>query len=168
MVQSILEDRFKLRVHRETKEVPGYVLSVAKGGPKLQPFTEGTCFPQARDVLDPPITAASTERACRHFGFGMAGQYKVDAEGISVEEFARIFLSSSGVRPVVNKTGIAGLFDFRTEWTVPDVSANPAPQGNGGPASIFTVLEQFGLRLESGKVPVQVLVIDSVERPTEN
>lgn len=168
MVQSILEDRFKLKVHRETREVPGYVLAVAKGGPKLQPLTEGTCIPQPKDVLDLPITPASSERACRHFGFGMAGQYKVDAEGISIEEFARIFLSSSVRQLVANKTGIAGLFDFRTEWSVPDLSANLAPQGNGGPPSIFTVLEQLGLRLESSKVSVQILVIDSVEKPTEN
>jgi uncharacterized protein (TIGR03435 family) len=117
MLQAILEDRFHLKIRRETREIPVYVLSVARSGAKLQPFKEGSCKPTPHDfpgASQPPTDGA---KACPHFGFGRGGTYKIDAQGISIEEFCKTFLSSSLGRPVIDNTGIVGLFDFRLEFT---------------------------------------------------
>jgi len=166
MLQAILEDRFNLKVHRETREVPVYALSVARGGPKLQPFREGSCIPTARDVLVPPPPTAP-EKRCQRFGFGRGGRYKIDAQGISVEEFSKLILSSSLGRPVIDKTGIMGLFDFHLEFAGASLSGDPAAASDAVLPSVFTVLEQLGLKVDSSKGPVeQILVIDAVDRPT--
>jgi uncharacterized protein (TIGR03435 family) len=167
MLQAILEDRFNLKIHRETKEVSVYELNVAKGGPKLQPFKEGSCIPRQGELLTSP-SAALGEKPCPRFGFGRGGQYKIDAQGISLQEFSRIHLSSSLGRPVIDKTGIKGLFDFHLEWSGATLSADPTAAPDTTRPSIFAVLEQLGLRLESAKGPADFLVIDSIERPSEN
>ena len=85
-----------------------------------------------------------------------------------MEEFSKVFLSSSLGRPVIDKTGIMGLFDFHFEWAGPSLTADPAVVPDATLPSVFTVIEQLGLKLESSRGPVHVFVIDSVQKPSEN
>jgi bla regulator protein blaR1 len=158
MMQALLEDRFQLKIHRETTEGPVYFLSVARGGPKLQPFTEGSCtlyygFPR------PPLAAGQTY--CERTISGL--KPSVQADGATLDEFSKTLRMVVG-RPVIDKTGITGRFDIRVEKFSLDPASDPT-----GPPWIFTALqEQVGLRLETGKGPVDTLVIDHIERPSEN
>jgi uncharacterized protein (TIGR03435 family) len=165
MLQALLEDRFNLKIHHETREVPVYLLTVAKGGSKLQRFKEGSCTRVSLAAFPPPPPAPGEKRC--PWGSTRKGPNKVvEAQGITIEEFAKVFL---GLRPVIDKTGIAGLFDFHFEVADRRLTADPATPSDEplGP-SISTVLEQLGLKLESSHGPGQFLVIDSVDRPTEN
>jgi uncharacterized protein (TIGR03435 family) len=153
-VQSLLEDRFKLVTHRETRELPAYALVIlrpdGKLGDKLKSHT-GEC--------GSPDRAPANGRNC---GTNMnttpqiAG---VTGTGISMETFARNLAGVAG-RFVVDRTGLTGLFDLDFEFT-PDQSADTPG------ASLFTALqEQLGLKLDAQRAPVEVLVIDSVAQPT--
>jgi uncharacterized protein (TIGR03435 family) len=147
-VQTLLKDRFQLELHRETKTAPIYALVIAKGGVRSS-------------IL--PATKSPQQ------GIN-ASQGKMLGETASMAQLA-YKLSRLLERPVVNNTGLEGNYDFKLEWT-PDLGTS-APDGQsadttGGP-SIFTALqEQLGLRLEATKGPVDVLVIDSVNKPSEN
>ena len=165
MLQALMEDRFKLKVHRETREIPVYALTVVKGGPKLQPFKEGSCTPVDRSKFPAPATPEQIAKNCHARGVKDGPNLKVDAEGMTVDEFARIFFDTHTLgRPVINKTGISGLFDFHLEYT-PDQGA-AADDVSAGP-SIFTALqEQLGLKLESARGPGEVLIIDHAEKPS--
>jgi uncharacterized protein (TIGR03435 family) len=92
---------------------------------------------------------------------------KIEAQGMTLDEFSKIFLDTHTLgRAVINKTGLTGRFDFRLEYA-PD--RGDLSDNLGGGPSIFTALqEQLGLRLESTKGPVEILVIDSIARPSEN
>jgi uncharacterized protein (TIGR03435 family) len=170
MLQAILEDRFKVKVHTETREVPVYHLTVAPGGAKLRPFKSGTCVPinvHREEPVPPPLPHG--ERYCDSFVTPKGSTLSIHAEGSSVEEFVTLFLStlSFAERRVIDRTGVTGLFDIEFEFALPRSADNPAADQTG--VSIFTALrEQLGLRLESARGPGQFLVIDSVERPTEN
>jgi uncharacterized protein (TIGR03435 family) len=138
-VRRLLADRFKLKVHHETKDGPIYRLSVAAGGPKLQPAKPANDpgSPRGSQYLRGLISARQNSMA--QLAYVLAGQFE---------------------RPIIDETGLAGDFDFRLEWA-PDDSAD-------GP-SIFTALqEQLGLRLESARGPVEYLVIDHVGKPESN
>lgn len=170
MLQALLEDRFKLRLHRETRDVPVYALTVAKSGLRLQPFKEGSCTPVDRTQFAPfsaPPTPDQILKNCHARGTREGPNLKVEAQGMTIDEFAKIFLDTHALgRPVIDKTGIAGRFDFHLEYA-PD-SGVPSDDPAGGP-SIFTALqEQLGLKLESAKGPGEFLVIDYVEKPSEN
>jgi uncharacterized protein (TIGR03435 family) len=173
-LQTLLQDRFKLALHRETKELPVYELTVAKGGPKLPP---PSCL--QRDPGD-LFTIAPGKTMMDYCGFGgFPGRGRYQASSGSMAEFAGALGLPLG-RTVVDKTGITGR--FRMELTfAPDTSTIPFPDagGPGRPADaapptdlgpdIFTAIqEQLGLKLESGKGPVEVLVVDHVEKPSEN
>ena len=151
MVQALLADRFKLVHHEETRELPVYALVVAKGGPKLQQAkSNGT-------TID-------------------AWNGKIDVHGGSntIELLAEELAKRVG-RDVLDKTGIEGRFDITLNWTPDDTlssgfagTAGSASAADAGP-SIFTALqEQLGLKLESQKGAVQVLVIDSIDMPSAN
>lgn len=154
-LRSLLTDRFGLAVRRETKEQPIYALLVAKNGPKLQPTT-------AKGSNNGANTNMSNGR-------GTATFTAVNM-GVLAQQLAR----RTG-RPVVDKTGLTGKYDFKLEWTA-DVGQPGAVEGRPGanasePAgpTIFTaVQEQLGLRLESQKGPVEMIVIERVEKPSEN
>jgi uncharacterized protein (TIGR03435 family) len=136
MLQSLLADRFKLKLHRETKESGIYSLVVARSGLRLQPSS-------ATGV-----------------NFGVGGR-KIVAQGASMDDLTNLLTIQLG-QPVSNKTGVTGRFDITLSWA-PDA----ATAGSEGAPSIFTVIqEQLGLRLESGRGPVEILVIDSAEKPT--
>jgi uncharacterized protein (TIGR03435 family) len=151
MMQNLLAERFKLAVHWETRELPVYALVVAKGGPKLQATT----------LTDGSTHATSTNG-------------KLTAKGVSSAKLAQTLtrLASQELgHEVIDRTGLSGRYDFTLNWT-PDTGASGANAGADAPdagPSIFTaVQEQLGLKLESAKGPVQVLVVDHAEMPTEN
>jgi uncharacterized protein (TIGR03435 family) len=110
MLQALLEDRFRLKVHRETKEIPVYALTVAKGGLKLKPFKQGSCVPI--DFLSLQMSTldslAPNVRYCRNAFSGDGGIVTYEAQGTSMDEFSRIGFRGLD-RPVINRTGIAGL-----------------------------------------------------------
>jgi uncharacterized protein (TIGR03435 family) len=170
MLQGLLEDRFKLRIRREVKDAPVYGLNVAKGGFKLKPLADGGCVPRN----DTGTTSqASGQRRCggTNINFGRAGG-TLELTGVSLAEFSRD-IQNFVDRPVLDKTGIIGLFDFRLEFASDEntpglAPGNPAAESSSRP-SLFTALqEQLGLKLEAAKGPNEFLVIDSIERPSEN
>jgi uncharacterized protein (TIGR03435 family) len=174
MLQALLEDRFKLKVHRETRQVSAYALSLNKGGPKLQRFSEGSCTPF--DPAHPDTLPMRLLHCGVNFSLPFGGGPKsraVEGRGASLDDLCEL-LRSVLERPVLNKTGIAGRFNFRLEYA-PDQStpgwrfAAAEPDDPSGGPSIFTAIkEQLGLKLESTKGPDDLLVIDHVERPSEN
>jgi uncharacterized protein (TIGR03435 family) len=153
MFQQILAERFHLAAHHETREVPIYALSVAKGGPRL------------KESPPDPVVAAGAKTGGR---VGMSPG-RIMAQRTTMAEFAAMIYRQLG-RIVVDSAGLAAAYDFTLQWT-PDIGAIAAssPTPSDAPPSIFTAIqEQLGLRLESTKAPVEVLVIDHIERPTEN
>jgi uncharacterized protein (TIGR03435 family) len=174
MLQTLLEDRFQLKVHRETRELPVFVLTVAKGGLKMEPTVEGSCEP-----FDPNKALRRREPGEKILcGNNIIVRNGWNATAINMGGVTGA-LGALLRRKVIDKTAITGTFDVHLQWT-PDEASDEAPAGlsvPGQPApsnedrlpSLFTALqEQLGLRLESSKGPVEVLVIDRVERPTEN
>jgi uncharacterized protein (TIGR03435 family) len=178
MLQVLLEERFKLTLHRETRQLPVYELAVGKGGAKLRPTKEGTCTPYLEDSPPPPASAPGQPN--RNFcGLHLAvdgSNRTVDGKGVSMAVFAsnlsRTYTSDLG-RTVIDKTGLTGTFDVHVNWAI-DALTGPTGPGAGPPPelagpSLFTALQdQLGLRLESAKGPVEVLVIDHIEKPTDN
>jgi uncharacterized protein (TIGR03435 family) len=152
MIQTLLREQFKLAVRRETKEAPIYALVVAKGGAKIQEDT----------------TSAQTMMMQR-------GRGKAVAQKATLAMFAHTLGMIAG-RPVVDKTGLASTYKFDLSWT-PDASEggppalggpDAAPLDSSGP-SLFTALqEQLGLKLEAARGPVEFLVIEGAEKPSEN
>ena len=148
MLQALLAQRFGLALHRETRQLPIYSLVVAKSGPKIHAVVAGQ---------------AGTS----------AGPGRLEATKITMQKLADLLARFAGT-PVTNATGLDGVYDFVLEWSpdetlkMPAADGTPAP-GNGGP-SIFTALEeQLGLKLAGGKGPVEILVVDHVEKvPTGN
>lgn len=164
MLQTLLEDRFKLKLHRETRQVPVYELTVAKSGAKMQHSKAGACVPWSLDSPPPPPLAPGEQRTfCGFRGFGVEGQNrKLEVFGVTMGELVAILQRSELRRTVIDKTGIAGPFDVRMTWSL------DAAQADAG-ASIFTALqEQLGLKLESAKAPIEVIVVDHVEKPSAN
>jgi uncharacterized protein (TIGR03435 family) len=181
MLQALLEDRFKLRVRRETREVPAYALTVAKNGLKLPRVQEGNCTPIDRS--NPPatlVTAPGQKPFCGNGGFGRKGALVVaNIPGISLDEFANR-LGGRLDRPVIDKTGVKGLFDFHLEFGVDETTPKflaggdlDAPPVNlsdppGGPSIFGALRQQLGLKLEPAKGAREFLVIDHVEKPSDN
>jgi bla regulator protein blaR1 len=164
MMQVLLEDRFQLKIHHQTTEGPVYILNVARGGAKLHEFTEGTCTPHSY----PPSPLQPGQEYCRSNISGLSPA-SVEAQGATLDDFSTLLLPVLA-RPVMNKTGITGRFDisvkFSREGTQPSISEPTDPTGF---PSIFTALqEQLGLKLEPAKGPVEMFVIDHIERPAGN
>jgi len=160
MMQALLAERCKLAAHREMRDKPVYTLVVGKNGPKLQ---------KAESVAPSGILAKHPNAGAIPGGGGMvtfgAGG-SMELYGASLETLA-IVLSNMAGRLVVDKTGLTGTYDIKLQMMQPGPPAVGDAQDSG--PSIFTVVqEQLGLRLESAKGTVETLVIDHVERPTEN
>jgi uncharacterized protein (TIGR03435 family) len=142
-VRTLLEERFQLKVHRETKEMPVYALVIAKAGTKIQ-VGDG-----------PPANSLSMRR-------DDAGKSVVTGQGVPVASLVKLLSNQVG-RTVVDQTGLKANYDFKMTFA-PDLTAAET----AGP-SIFTALqEQLGLRLDAQKGPVEVLVIDSAQKASEN
>jgi len=148
MLQNLLADRFQLKVHRSTKELPIYALVVANGGPKLKVAVNDPDAPQSRGTL------------------WSGGRKKFEFNSWTMTSFADT-LESDVDRPVIDMTGLKGTYDIRLEFSeTRSALGSPDPQA----AELFTALrEQLGLQLESRRGPVVVLVVESALRqPTEN
>ena len=152
MLQALLEDRFRLVIHSESKDMQVYALTIAKGGSKLKASDE------SGGLTSSPRSLKGT--------------------GVSLAQLATT-LSNIMQRPVVDQTGLPGIFDMHMEWAADQSTPGfwapglgPAPGGgpqDPGGASIFTVIqEQLGLKLESTHGPVMILVIDHAEKPSGN
>jgi uncharacterized protein (TIGR03435 family) len=171
MLQTLLEDRFALRIRRLTREIPTWDLVVAKGGPKLTPFREGSCvqvavaFPPA-----PPAALAPGQRRCLNRTQFNGASMVTDAEGLTIDDLVKVHLFVPAGRPIANKTGLTGKFNFHFEFAPPEgTRLNGSEITESTAPSIFTaVQEQLGLKLEPSKGPGEYLVIDHVEKPTEN
>ena len=176
MMQRMLADRFQLAVHRERRELPIYALMVARGDGRIGPRIR-TAAIDCQAVMNEMMKRAQAggaplaapQRPDGGPACGMtSGVNQLRAGGTSMIVLAR-FLAFPAGRLVEDRTGLTGGFDFDLEYTV-----DPAPAGAGAGAppqspSIFTALEeQLGLKLQADRAPVEVLVIDRVERPTEN
>lgn len=161
MLQALLEERFQLVVRRETKDMPIYELVLARKDGKLGPqMKETACHPYDPEHPPPPIEPGGMPSSC---GGGYTGQGRMRFSGAEVAKLA-LNLSRIGERVVIDKTGLTGQYDIEMDWT-PD---NRRADDNAGP-SIFTALqEQLGLKLESARGPVEMIVIERAERPTEN
>ncbi len=148
MLQSLLADRFKLAIHRETRTAQGYALVVAKGGVKMQ-------------------KSESTE-SNSHGGRG-----RIDAQGFSMRQLAER-LTRVMRAPVEDATETPGGFNFSLIWNPDDPSAKPlsadrsAIEDSNAPSIFTAIQEQLGLKLESRKVTMEVIVIDRAEKPGDN
>jgi uncharacterized protein (TIGR03435 family) len=148
MLQSILADRFHLKVHFETRTLPAYALVVSKSGPKLKQVEPGT-LPSG--LKDPG-------------GINMS-RNEIKGTGVSMVPLRDVLQMQLG-RAIVDRTGLTGRYSFTLQFTPAQASSDAQPEAA---PSIFTaVQEQLGLRLEPVKAPVQVLVVDHIEKPSEN
>jgi uncharacterized protein (TIGR03435 family) len=166
MLQTLLAERFKLVAHSESKELPVYELVVAKNGPKLRTATPGDTYPDGIKGTNGKGLGGDLM-----VGFGMG---KVVAQGVDIASFAH-GLERFLKRPVVDKTGLTGRYDFTVHYARDVTQAHPPTDGavdgvqDSGEPSLFTALqEQLGLKLDAKKDPLAVIVIDRVERPSGN
>jgi len=210
MVQSLLEDRFQLKAHKETRELPIYNLVVTKDGPKIKRSADQTPVNRPAALPGPcePATAANAPPPFPPPGRGgpfgpgnpppppprgaimmmMGGaSMTMRATAMPVASFVGLLQGQLG-RTIVDKTGLDGLFDFELTFSPeglgspfgrgfpappppigsPNGAASATPAASDPVPSLFTAIQELGLKLESTKGPVEVLVIDSVEKPTEN
>ena len=147
-VRSLLAERFGLMIHHASQEQTVYFLTVAKGGPKMKSVVPE---PGARQ--------------------GMSGSGRGHTQAYAVtSEMTAAYLARVTGRIVVDKTGLDGKYDWTLDWAPDAPTANDDGAGAppAGPTIFTAVQEQLGLRLESGKAPVDKIVIDRVNRPTEN
>jgi uncharacterized protein (TIGR03435 family) len=156
MVVQILTSRFQFAYHTETRTLPEYALVLAKGGSKLQPFQPGN------DANGQP----------KRSGRMQVHDSQVSAQGVPLDPLIH-FLSDRVGRPIEDKTGLTGIYDFTLQLgdqghDSPSTGPDPTSADSTGP-SLFTALqEQLGLKLDAEKGPVQVLVIDHMEMPVAN
>jgi uncharacterized protein (TIGR03435 family) len=137
MLQALLADRFHLKLHRETRELPAFALVVGKGGPKL--------------------TASTFADSRINIGHGIFTGQKIDMAGLADA------LAMESDRTIVDQTGLSGQFDMTLKWNPDATDQDPSA------ISLFTAIqEQLGLKLEATKAPVEILVIDSVQKASEN
>ena len=176
LLQRLLEERFKLVVHRETKQLPVYELVPAKAGLKITSYREGSCTVPDRNR--PPQNP--NDPRPNYCGSISISSGSFEAYAVSTQRLVGTLSGAVG-RTIVDKTGFIGTFDVHLKFAPDEIGGDgpPAPSpgdqspgtsatGATGP-SIFTALqEQLGLKLENAKGPVDVLVIDSAERPTDN
>jgi uncharacterized protein (TIGR03435 family) len=166
MLQTLLEDRFKLKVHREVREVPGYALVVGKGGATLQPTKEGTCTPVDLTQSPRPPLAPGQPPPCGSARGGSDGL--LHAQGWSMADLCRA-LSARLNQKVVDKTGITGLFDIQFALWAGNTAIDDSDPGGPDPAGgLRDAVQKLGLRLESARSTAEFVFIDHIERPTEN
>ncbi|MBV8728520.1 MAG: TIGR03435 family protein, partial [Acidobacteriia bacterium] len=162
MLRSLLEDRFQLKTHWETRKAAVYDLVVSKAGRLRE--AEGEDCPSILDTPGPRPGDPPDDAPCGELmnAPGHTKGYRVPASELAGG--LSFFLG----KLVRDKTGLTGKYDIELQWT-PDGPLLESPSSETGPPSIFTALQQqLGLKLESARGPVKILVIDHVERPTEN
>ena len=159
-LQALLEDRFKLKVHFEARQQPVFAIVAVKNGPKLAP------------------AASSAENAGP--GQGISVRYngqaaQMTAKAVTLADLANWLTgySEMGGQTVIDQTGLAERYDFVLNWTRERASASGAENGEleaptSGPALFTALREQLGLKLTNTRGPVEIIFIDSIERPSEN
>lgn len=158
MLQSLLEDKFHLKVHRETREAPTYELVVAKSGSKLKPAVAGSCVPYDFSVSPQPAPPAGQHRCDNHNQRDADGNYVYTAEMTTIDEFFAGWGTLG--RPLVNKTGITGYV------AVHFVQPTHTPGAEEATAALIAALkDQLGLELRPATDPMDFLVIDHAEKP---
>jgi uncharacterized protein (TIGR03435 family) len=155
MMQKLLTERFKLTFHHDKKQLSVYAITVAKGGPKLT------------------ASAGDANALNANFFRGLGDMTNVNS---TIKDFAGVMQAAVLDRPVVDQTGLTGRYDFMLKWT-PDesqfsgmgVTVPPPSDKADAPPSLFTAMqEQLGLKLDPTKSPVDAIVIDHVEKPSDN
>ncbi|MGO9258458.1 MAG: TIGR03435 family protein [Bryobacteraceae bacterium] len=158
MLRKLLADRFQLTFHREQKELRVYALTIAKGGPKLR---ESTVSADASPEGPPPLISVVSPQLVR-----LPGRNATMAELASVMQRAVLDY------PVLDKTGLSARYDFDLEFTPDDTVfggvLGKGPDDSAKPGLYAAISQQLGLRLEATRGPVETLVIDHVEHPSEN
>jgi uncharacterized protein (TIGR03435 family) len=193
MLQNLLTERFKIQLHREQREFPIYNLVMAKANPNLRESAPMPQTPQSQPQAQLSIQEMMARRgpqAKDKDGFPIVsqsgswsstssdGSIKITAKGVTMEDWAK-GLSRQVGHDVYNKTGLTGKYDFRLEYAddgilargvLPPVpGAAPKESDPSGPTIFKALHDQLGLKLESGKAPMQVVVIDKAEKvPVEN
>ncbi len=166
MLQALLIDRLKLTIHRETKQGPVYLLVIGKNGSKLQEAKPGAAYPNG---LGPGLMSSSSNWLTETMTF----------QAMPISGLARSLESRLG-RHIVDKTGLTGNYDFTLKFSTDraqpqsapgESSSTPSPPSQLDPNAPFlltAIQQQLGLKLEPGKGPVEVIVIDHIERPSGN
>jgi len=178
MVRAMLADRFKLKTHTEKRDLQGFNLLAVRGdtndrrpsGPQCAPLRAPAGIPSPPPPPPPPpggqvlpLTAGTALSKC-----GAAlGPFWFSARAISFEQFA-ILLSRTIRRPVVDRTNLTGAYDFDLIFQPESAAPSPIPPPADAPSIFTAVQEQLGLKLDPQRVPTDVIVIDSVESPSEN
>jgi bla regulator protein BlaR1 len=169
MMQALLADRFKLKMHRETREVPMYALTMAPGGLQLKPFQEGHCL-----AIPPKATLSAPPKGQKYCEVMVRSRPPaVRGEGSTLTEFSQL-LNLVLDRPVIDRTGITGKFDINLEFGIDRMTPRFLPggdmarfaQAHSNALPIVTAIQQLGLKLEPTNGPREFLVIDHMERPT--
>ena len=145
MLQKVLESRFHLKYHYETKLLPEYALVIGKGGPRVEAAAGG----------DGPGALRT-----RHG--------EIVGEAASMTDLAQVLSQQIG-RPIADETGLKGGYNFKLDWSPErDPNSASAPAANSGPSVFTAIQEQLGLRFSAAKVPVRVLVVDHIDPPDED
>ncbi len=159
MLQQLLAERFKLAFHREKKEFSIYTITISKNGPKLKesanpnelPYLTSTVFPASSGGID---------------------HLQMPARNATMEQFASVLQRAILDRPVVDRTGLSGKYDFTLEWTPDETQFGgnlpPGAPDSGRPGIYEAMQQQLGLKLEPTRGPIEAMVIDRVERPSAN
>lgn len=146
MLRTLLADRFQLKVHHETRMMAGYVLSVDKGGLRL-PAARTDVPPDSEGVIQVGGGVVSRGSTIKHLALGLTLELG---------------------RPVIDQTNIEGHYDFTLRFDDSDATGVGTADSPSGFGSVFGALHEIGLTLEARKVPIEMLVIDSADRPSEN
>jgi len=158
MLRQMLAERFQLKAHDETREIPVYALVVAKGGLKMKSADPNDTYANGIKGRDGSPAGANSM---------WSENGKVVAQGYSMKNLA-VNLARRLHREVVDKTGLTGQYDFTLMFS-PELTEGEAPAESEGAVSLFTALEeQLGLKLESAKGPVATVVVDHVAVPVED
>ncbi len=181
MMQSLLGSRFKFSFHYENRDTPVLALELGKRGrlgPKLREHPADELCPAT--VTDAarrnPIKPDGYPATCGYLSYEPShapGQFRVAASGVTIAQMGSFFSSSEVFgtypRPVIDKTGLTGTYDFVVEFSsdMPPQDA-PYPQDPNGPSFITALKEQLGIKLESTKAPMPFFVIDHIEQPSPN
>jgi uncharacterized protein (TIGR03435 family) len=176
MLQTLLADRFRLTLHRETRELPVYNLTAKKSGLKLPPAKDTACLSFPPGTTPQPMPGTSD---CGYAPLFLSStELRIEGRKLHIVDLVRDLARALG-QPVLDKTGFTGEFDIDLNYTDEDVMKSPssaAPDDAGGNrltaspnlSIIFAAMDQLGLKLQPTKGPVEVLVVDHAERPTPN
>jgi uncharacterized protein (TIGR03435 family) len=171
MLQSLLEERFQLRVHREMKTMPVYTLAPAKAGLRLMKPKEGSCIDPG--AMEPALGSGLLPCGDASVAFESAKGLFILGGQVTIAELVRE-LSNILQRPIIDKTGFAGKFDVNLRFAYEEdvtvgIAKPPTSAEFDGDSSLIGALQrELGLKLESAKGPVEVLVVDRAERPSAN